>query len=225
MPLRGYICEGHSFTIEWFIDIEAEKLLRSLSVTDTVFIVARKEPTMRVRDWQDILEEVVESDAEPSGWRAVGGDRANGIGEDLYVGHPSAGVFQLKTYAKNPFEVNGVGAQVARKIDDELDPLFPEKEAGRFGVQRPVEEEDAEDKVNELSEVLQAHADAPTTPDALFDDVMETLDSPAFGPADIDLYDRPDRVEDLSTTFEEAEELLDKELDDVIDESVDRGFQ
>ncbi|MFD1588847.1 hypothetical protein ACFR9U_17860 [Halorientalis brevis] len=180
---------------------------------------------MRVRDWQDILEEVVESNAEPSGWRAVGGDRANGIGEDLYVGHPSAGVFQLKTYAKNPFEVNGVGAQVARKIDDELDPLFPEKDAGRFGVQRPIEEDDAEDTVNELSEVLQAHADAPTTPDALFDDVMETLDSPAFGPADIDLYDRPDTIEDLSTTFEEAEELLDKELDDVIDESVDRGFQ
>ena len=180
---------------------------------------------MRVRDWQDILEEVVESDAEPSGWRAVGGDRANGIGEDLYIGHPSAGVFQLKTYAKNPFEVNGVGAQVARKIDDELDPLFPEKDAGRFGVQRPIEEDDADDTVNELSEVLQAHADAPTTPDALFDDVMETLDSPAFGPADIEFDDRPDELDGLSTTFEEAEELLDSELDDLVEDTVSRGFE
>jgi hypothetical protein len=180
---------------------------------------------MRVRDWQDILEEVVESNAEPDGWRAVGGDRASGIGEDLYVGHPSAGVFQLKTYAKNPFQVEGVGAQVARRIDDDLDPLFPADDDGRFGVQQPIEEDDAEDKATELSEVLQAHADAPTTPDALFDDVMETLESPAFGPAEIDTYDRPDSVDDLATTFEEAEELLDAELDDIVDETVDRGFQ
>lgn len=179
---------------------------------------------MRVRDWQDIFEEVVESSADPDGWRAVGGDRAGGIGEDLYIGHPSAGVFQLKTYAKNPFEVEGVGTQVARRIDDDLDSLFPAEDAGRFGVQQPIED-DPEDTARELSEVLQAHADAPTSPDDLFNDVMETLDSPAFGPADIDLYDRPDAVEDLATTFEEAEQLLDQELDDVIDDSVDRGFQ
>ncbi|CCQ32738.1 hypothetical protein HLRTI_000711 [Halorhabdus tiamatea SARL4B] len=38
---------------------------------------------MRVRDWQDILGGVVENDRDPD-WRAVGGDRAGGIGEDLY---------------------------------------------------------------------------------------------------------------------------------------------
>jgi hypothetical protein len=179
---------------------------------------------MRVRDWQDILEDVVDSDADPGGWRAVGGDRANGIGEDLYIGHPSAGVFQLKTYAKNPFEVQGVGSRVARKIDDDLDDLFPKRDDGRFAVQQPVPEDDAEDTVKELETVLETHADAPTSPDALFDDVMETLDSPAFGPADIDLYDRPDGVDNLADTFEEAEELLDAELDDLIDDDVERGF-
>ena len=96
--------------------------------TDAFFLVAHFSPTMRVRDWQDILEDVVESDADPAGWRAVGGDRASGIGEDLFVGHPDAGVFQLKTYAKNPFEVQGVGARVARRIDEDIDPLFPGKD-------------------------------------------------------------------------------------------------
>jgi hypothetical protein len=180
---------------------------------------------MRVRDWQDILESVVESDADPGGWRAVGGDRATGIGEDLFVGHPDAGVYQLKTYAKNPFQVEGVGGRVARQIDEDLAPLFPDENAGRFGVQQPIPEDDAEDKATELTEVLQAHADAPTTPDALFEDVMSTLDSPAYGPAEIELRDRPDALAELSSTFEEAEELLDAELEDVVDESVDRGFQ
>ncbi|WP_123539168.1 hypothetical protein [Halosimplex salinum] len=183
---------------------------------------------MRVRDWEDILEDVVESDADPGGWRAVGGDRANGIGEDLYFGHPGVGVFQVKTYAKNPYEVQGVGAEVARKIDDDLDPLFPEEpgDGGMFGVQQPMEdEEEAEDAASRLEGVVQAHADAPTTPDALFEDVMDALESPAYGPMEYDQYGRPESVEDLADTFEEAEELLDSELDDLVDETVDRGFQ
>jgi hypothetical protein len=182
---------------------------------------------MRVRDWQDILEDVVESDADPDGWRAVGGDRASGIGEDLYFGHPSVGVFHMKTYAKNPYEVQGVGAEVARRLDDELDPLFPqEPDTGMFGVQAPPEDEDDhEDRRRKLEEVVQTHADAPTTPDALFEDVMDVLDSPAYGPLEFENTDRPDRVDDLASTFEEAEELLESELEDLIDEDVTRGFE
>jgi hypothetical protein len=181
---------------------------------------------MRVRDWQDIMEEVVESDADPEGWRAVGGDRAGGIGEDLYIGHPGAGVFQVKTYAKNPYEVQGVGARVARRIDDELDPLFPGADAGgHFGVQQPVEDEDeAEDRLTRLQTVVETHADAPTSPQALFDDIMDAMDSPAYGPMEFENTDRPERMERLSDTFEEAEQLLDAEFEDVVSEDVERGF-
>jgi hypothetical protein len=193
--------------------------------TDTYFSAGTLAISMRVRDWQDILDDVVESNAAAGQWRAVGGDRASGIGEDLYLGHPSAGVFQLKTYAKNPFEVQGVGSQVARKIDDELAPLFPERGAGGFGVQQPVEGKDeAEAVAGKLESVLGAHADAPTTPDALFEDVMDAMNSPAYGPMEFDQYDRPERMDDLADTFEEAEELLEAEFDDVVEEDVDRGF-
>ncbi|QSG11804.1 Uncharacterized protein HSBGL_1384 [Halapricum desulfuricans] len=181
---------------------------------------------MRVRDWQDILEDVVENDSDPDQWRAVGGDRRSGIGEDLYLAHPSTGVYQLKTYAKNPYEVEGVGTQVARRIDDAIDPLFPEEGSGLFGVQQPIEDErEAEQKAKDLETVLETHADAPTTPEALFEDLMETLDSPAYGPMEFDTHGRPDSMTDLTDTFEEAEELLDAELEDLIDEGVTRGFQ
>lgn len=183
---------------------------------------------MRVRDWDDILADVIESNAEPEGWRAVGGDRASGLGEDLYIGHPAAGVFQLKTYAKNPFQVRGVGTQIARKVDDDLDPLFPDQDAGgRFAVQQPPEdEEDAEQKVNRLEGVLEAHSEAPTTPGDLFEDVMDVLDSPAFGPMEFEQTDRPESVDELAATFEDAEEVLDAELDELVEEDdVDRGFQ
>ncbi|MFB6082125.1 MAG: hypothetical protein ABEJ67_04805 [Halanaeroarchaeum sp.] len=181
---------------------------------------------MKVRDWQDIVSDVVASDADPEGWRAVAGDRRGGLGEDFYVGHPSAGVFLLKTYAKNPFEVKGVGTEVARRVDEDLDPLFPTRDDGRFAVQKPpADEEDAEQKAQALETVLQTHAEAPTTPSDLFDDVMDTLDSPAYGPMDYDMTGRPDGLDELSETFEEAEDVLDAEFEDIISaDEVDRGF-
>jgi hypothetical protein len=183
---------------------------------------------MRVRDWQDILEDVVESDGDPEGWRAVAGDRSTGVGEDLYVGHPTSGVFQVKTFARNPFEVKGVGTQVARKVDGDVDPLFPEwGEGGHFGVQSPPEDEDdAERAAKELEEVIRAHAAAPTEPDHLFEDVMEAVDSPAFGPMDYEFDDRPDALDDLAATFSDAEEVLEAEFEEMVeDDGVGRGFQ
>jgi len=183
---------------------------------------------MRVREWDDIVADVVESDADPADWRAVGGDRASGVGEDMYVGHPGVGLFQLKTYAKNPFEVKGVGARVARKVDEDLAEFFPGEDAdARFAVQQPPEDEDdAETKANRLEAVLAAHSEAPTEPGDLFDDVMDVLDSPAFGPMEFDGYGRPDELDELGATFEDAEAALETEFEDVVsDDGVGRGFQ
>lgn len=181
---------------------------------------------MKVRDWQDIVQDVVDANADPDDWRAVAGDRDGGLGEDFYIGHPSAGVFLLKTYAKNPFEVRGVGTRVARRIDEDLEPLLPTGDRGRFAVQQgPEDEEDAERKAKDLETVLQTHAEAPTTPGDLFDDVMDTIESPAYGPMEYDQHGRPDELDGLADAFEEAEEILEAEFDDLIeDDDVGRGF-
>ena len=183
--------------------------------------------SMRVRDWDDILADVASDSTDPDGWRAVAGSRREGLGEDLYFGHPNVGVYHLKTYAKNPRDLRGVGARVARRVDDGLDPLLPDEEsAGRFAVRSAPEDEDqAKEMATRLRETLKVHADAPTDPDHLFEDVMEAVDSPAFGPMEYAFDGRPDELDDLSDTFEEAEELLSAELEDLIDEDdVDRGF-
>ena len=183
---------------------------------------------MRVRDWQEILDDVTDASADPDGWRAIAGQRSDGVGEDLYLGHPGVGVYHLKTYAKNPYDVRGVGAKVARKIDDDIDPHLPNEELRRrFAVQSPPENEDeAESTARRLEETIKVHAEAPTTPDDLFRDVMDALDSPAYGPMEYELSDRPDDLESLSETFDEAERLLASELDDLIErDEGDRGFQ
>lgn len=193
--------------------------------TDTLIVAyGVRDTEMRVRDWEDILQEVADT-GEPEGWRAAVGDRRQGIGEDIYLGHPAAGLFQLKTYPKNPFEVRGVGAKVARRVDGHLDDVLPEEGNGRFALATPPEDESAaEQRAERVEEVVKAHADAPTSPADLFDDVMDATDSPAFGPmAGGD--DRPEPVEELSATFEEAEALLEAEFEDLVaEDEVNRGI-
>lgn len=181
---------------------------------------------MRVRDWQDIVQDVVDANVEPSDWRAVAGPRDDGLGEDMYLGHPQSGVFLLKTYPKNPFEVRGVGTQVARSIDDEIADHLPIDTGARFGVQSGAEDEiAAQNRAKRLQETVKTHADAPTTPDALFRDVMEAIESPAFGPLTFDSNDRPDPMDDLAGTFDEAENVLNSELDELLDEDdIGRAF-
>jgi len=182
---------------------------------------------MRVRNWDDILAEVASDSADPDGWRAVAGSRRGGLGEDLYVGHPGVGIYHLKTYAKNPHDLRGVGTRVARSVDDELDPLFPDADSdGRFAVQTAPEDADhAEEMATRLTETLRVHDEAPTDPDHLFEDVMEAVESPAFGPMAYEFDGRPDELDELSDAFEGAEELLTSELEDLIDgDDVGRGF-
>jgi hypothetical protein len=182
---------------------------------------------MRVRDWQDVLDDVIDASADPDGWRAIAGQRRDGVGEDLYLGHPGVGVYHLKTYAKNPYEVRGVGAKVARKVDDGIDPHLPTADGGgRFAVRSPpADESEAESTARRLEETIKVHAEAPTAPEDLFQDVMDALDSPAYGPMEFELSERPDDLNALSETFDEAETLLSTELDDLIeDDEVDRGF-
>lgn len=182
---------------------------------------------MRVRDWQDVLDEVTDGGHDADGWRAVAGNRPGGLGEEMVLGHPAAGVFMLKTYAKNPREVRGVGARVARKVDGDIDPMLPSTEAtGRFAVQRPpADEDDAETMAERVAATVESHREVPEGPTAFFEDLMDAVDSPAFGPMEYEFDSRPKALDEAGATFEEAAELLDSELDDLIEEDeVGRGF-
>jgi AcrR family transcriptional regulator len=185
---------------------------------------------MRIRDWQAILEDVTDHSGDPGDWRAVAGRRSNGVGEDLYVGHPSAGLYQLKTYARNPRDLQGVGTRVARTVDGDFRDLLPTRErddGGRFAVRQPPDDDaDAEEMATRVEETLKVHAEAPTDPDDLFTDLMDALDSPAFGPMRYELSERPDELDGLAEQFPDAERLLTEELDDLVrEDGIDRGFE
>jgi len=181
---------------------------------------------MRVRQWQDLVADVVDRDVDPAGWRAVAGPRRRGIGEDLYLAHPGVGLYQLKTYPKNPFEVRGLGGRLARSVDDDIGRLLPDDGAGRFAVQRAVTDADeAERTARRVEETVRTHAEAPSRPTDLFEDLMAAIGSPAYGPLEYGPRRRPDRLDAFAETFEDAEALLDAEFEDLVaDDGVNRGF-
>ena len=179
---------------------------------------------MRVRDWKDILQDVTDSNVEAADWRAVAGERSNGIGEDLFLGHPKRGVFYLKTYAKNPFERRGVGTKVARSLDDDINANMPDERKAMFAV-RPPKQENAKEKAQRLEETVKAHASAPTEPGDLFEDMMRAIQSPAFGPLEFDPQGRPEPLDELTGTFDEAESVLSSELEDLLSrDQISHGF-
>ncbi len=176
---------------------------------------------MRIRDWRDVLEDVSEADADPDDWRAVVGNRRGGLGEDFYLAHPTVGIFQLKTFAKNPFDVRGVGTRVATSFDDDVREAFPTGEdPRRFAInQAPTDQDEATERARSVSAILEAHQTAPTAPADLFADLMEAVESPAHGPLALSPDGRPDALDRLQSTFDEPNSVLDDELEDLIDRS------
>ena len=173
------------------------------------------------------MQDLISKDSDPKEWRAISGIRSGGIGEDLYLCHPGAGLYHLKTYAKNPFEVQGVGAQLAHKIDDGIGDQFPRGVDGRFAIHRPVVEEMEVKRVTQrVEETLKAHVDAPTNSLDLFEDMMGAIGSPAYGPLDYrGMGKRPESLDILAKEFHDVNKSLEKKLDAMLkDDEIERGF-
>ena len=182
---------------------------------------------MQVRDWQDILQELIAQESDPQNWRAISGVRSEGIGEDLYLCHPRGGLYHLKTYAKNPFKIQGFGAKLARKIDDEIESHFPVDVGGRFAIQKPFTEEvEIKRATKKIEETIRVHSEAPTNPLDLFEDVMVAMKSPAYGPLDYrGIGNRPESLDILAMEFHDLNKKLERKLEGTIrDDEIGRGF-
>ena len=86
---------------------------------------------MRTRE--EILREIISKGREiPEGWKATSRYDTQLHATEYNILHPEVGIYQIKEWQKNPFQVKGVGAKIARRVDDILinEPL------GKFGILR-----------------------------------------------------------------------------------------
>ena len=77
---------------------------------------------VKIKSRTEILSEIIrEAKHHPDGWNATIGRDPNCLSSDYYISHPSIGIFLLKEFERNPFDRIGLGAKIARKIDEDIE--------------------------------------------------------------------------------------------------------
>jgi hypothetical protein len=90
--------------------------------------------SVKIKSRNDILNDIIrDGKKHPKGWNAALGKDSTTFSHDCYISHPDIGIYLLKEYNKNPFEVKGVGTKLARHIDDDIEEQM-RKKSGDFGI-------------------------------------------------------------------------------------------
>ena len=89
---------------------------------------------MKIKSRNEILNDVIRNGKKhPKEWNAVFGKDKTNLSRDTYIFNPNIGVYLLKEFEKNPFEVRGLGGLVARHLDEDVQADIS-KYAGDFGI-------------------------------------------------------------------------------------------
>lgn len=88
----------------------------------------------KIKSRNEILNDVIKDGKKyPNNWKAVFGKDNKLLSKDYYIFNPNIGIYLLKEFEKNPFEVKGIGGKIARHVDEDLETEVS-KYAGDFGI-------------------------------------------------------------------------------------------
>ena len=89
---------------------------------------------VKIKTRDELLRDVIKAGKKHSrDWGAIFGVDKKLISQDYYIFHPKMGVYLLKEYQKNPFDLKGVGCKIARRVDEELEENVS-RHTGSFGI-------------------------------------------------------------------------------------------
>ena len=89
---------------------------------------------VNIKSRKDILNDIItDAKKHPKGWKATFGKDNELFSNDYYISHPDSGIYLLKEYQKNPYVIKGLGAKIARHIDDDIETTI-HKNSGDFGI-------------------------------------------------------------------------------------------
>jgi hypothetical protein len=89
---------------------------------------------VKIKSRNNILKDIIrDGKKHPNGWNATFGKDTTSFSQDCYIFHPQIGIYLLKEYHKNPFEMKGLGSKLARRIDDDIHEQMQRK-SGDFGI-------------------------------------------------------------------------------------------
>jgi hypothetical protein len=84
-----------------------------------------------IKSREEILKEIIKKGKEkPKGWKATYRIDPKFNSLEYCLMNPEVGIYKIKEWQKNPFQVKGVGGMLARKVDEDL----LDEEIGDFGI-------------------------------------------------------------------------------------------
>jgi len=89
---------------------------------------------VKIKPRINLLNDIIKDAKKyPKDWKAVIGKDDKLFSNDYYIYNPNIGIYLLKEYHKNPYEIKGVGGKIARYIDDNIENEIS-KYATDFGI-------------------------------------------------------------------------------------------
>ena len=89
---------------------------------------------MKIKPRINLLNDIIrDAKKYPKEWKAVIGKDNNLFSDDYYIYNPNIGIYLLKEYHKNPYEIKGIGGKIARFVDDNIENEIS-KYASDFGI-------------------------------------------------------------------------------------------
>ena len=90
--------------------------------------------SVKIKSRRETLNDVIKDAKKyPKGWKAIFGKDNNRLSKDYYIFNPKIGIYLLKEFQKNPYEVKGIGGKIARYVDEDIENEMS-KYATDFGI-------------------------------------------------------------------------------------------
>jgi len=89
---------------------------------------------LKLKKRNEILNDVIKDGKKhPKDWKAVFGKDKKNMSRDYYIFNPEIGIYLLKEYEKNPYEIKGLGSKITRHVDEHIEAEIS-KYSGDFGI-------------------------------------------------------------------------------------------
>ncbi len=168
---------------------------------------------MKIRDLNEIFDEIKEEgkkiDKKDDWW--AGKARNKEIGNEWFMGHPDVGLYQFKSYQKNPYSSTGVGAKLTKNVDDEIEKKFEKQTNSIFGVLPDKINKNRKKRAKRLIENPKHN-----NPSKLFKNLLNTLGINIRGSLSQSRKGEPTSIQELKGEFDEEQKQLTNEFKKIL---------
>ena len=89
---------------------------------------------VKIKSRNEVLNDIIrDGKKHPKDWKAVFGKDKKRLSKDYYIFNSNTGIYLLKEYEKNPYQIKGIGGKIARHVDDDMEAEVS-KYADDFGI-------------------------------------------------------------------------------------------